>query len=42
MATVRLSNYIKETVISSLLSHAFDEREKALDKEWFALGDAVY
>lgn len=47
MATVRLSNYIKDTIIKDtiikrLLKHGFDEREKALRVEENSLGDAVY
>lgn len=42
MATVRISNYMKEQVISRLLKHAFEEREKSLQAKWYALGDAVY
>lgn len=39
---VRLSNYIREQVLNAVLKHAFEAREKALEAEKFALGDAVY
>ncbi len=42
MATVRLTKYVREQILNALLAHAFDAREKALEAEKFALGDAVY
>lgn len=39
---VRLSNYIRKQVLNAVLKHAFEAREKALEAEKFALGDAVY
>lgn len=42
MSTIRLSNYIKDTVIARLMKHAFEEREKALKAEEYGIGDAVY
>lgn len=39
---VRLTNYIREQVLNAVLKHAFEAREKALEAEKFALGDAVY
>lgn len=42
METVRINTYMKETVVRRLMNHAFEERKKALQAEWYALGDAVY
>lgn len=42
MATVRINTYMKETVVTRLMDHAFAQREEALLEEWHALGDAVY
>ena len=39
---VRLTNFIREQILAAVLKHAFEAREKALEAEKFALGDAVY
>lgn len=39
---VRLTNFIREQILDAVLKHAFAEREKALEAEKHALGDAVY
>lgn len=42
MSTVRLTNYIRETVLARLLKHAFEAREKALEKDKHAFARQVY
>lgn len=42
MSTVRLTKYIRETVLARLLKHAFEAREKALEKDKHTFARQVY
>lgn len=40
--TVRLNKFIRDQILDLMLTHAFGAREKELDKEKYALGNAIY